>query len=320
MLLLRTAAVSLGLVLLLLAGPGWAQATPPPSGLPEVAPPFGLPKSAPPFGRGKAFAFGLGKGMGKGSAVSAVSYQCLGVETGLSDAGSSFSYLSDEIALEAQLSPVYLDAAAAGDLVKSGGISAPIYGAAAGVETGGMLLQPFDLCSSTAESALDSVVVGTHLTDAGAAGVADVEFVFDYEATLETHSLNGSNDFVAFVEADLVVLGLTEDSFVVSAEGAIVEAPPELSVTDLSDGDHHVYEISGTYVISGQLSYGPGAYNVVTTSLLAGVEAAGVQRAGRSIVAGYASVDAIDAITYEVVSLNPDVSFSFVAAASTGAD
>jgi hypothetical protein len=183
-----------------------------------------------------------------------------------------------------------------------------------------MLLQPFDLCSSTAESALDSVVVGTHLTDAGAAGVADVEFVFDYEATLETHSLNGSNDFVAFVEADLVVLGLTEDSFVVSAEGAIVEAPPELSVTDLSDGDHHVYEISGTYVISGQLSYGPGAYNVVTTSLLAGVEAAGVQRAGRSIVAGYASVDAIDAITYEVVSLNPDVSFSFVAAASTGAD
>jgi hypothetical protein len=283
-----------------------------------LAPPFGLPKSAPPFGRGKAFAFGLGKG--KGSAISAVSYHCLGVEDGLSDEGSPFSYITDEIALEARLSPVYLDAAAAGDLVGSGGVSAPMHGAAAGVETGGMLLQPFDLCSSSAESVLDSVVVGTYLTDAGVSGVADVEFVFDYEATLETQSLEGPHDFAAFIEADLVVLGLTEESFVVSAEGAIVEAPPGLSVTDLSNGDHHVYEISGTYVIPGQLSYGPGAYNVVTTSLLAGAEATGVQRAGGSIVAGFASVDAIDAITYEIVSLDPDVSFSFVATPSHGAD
>ena len=318
MLLFRSCTVLLGLFLLLVAGPGWAQSRPPPSGLPELAPPFGLSKSAPPFGRGKAFAFGLGKG--KGSVISAVSYHCLGVEDGLSDEGSPFSYITDEIALEARLSPVYLDAAAAGDLVGSGGVSAPMHGAAAGVETGGMLLQPFDLCSSSAESVLDSVVVGTHLTEAGASGVADVEFVFDYEATLETQSLEGPHDFAAFIEADLVVLGLTEESFVVSAEGAIVEAPPGLSVTDLSNGDHHVYEISGTYVIPGQLSYGPGAYNVVTTSLLAGAEATGVQRAGGSIVAGFASVDAIDAITYEIVSLDPDVSFSFVATPSHGAD
>ena len=204
--------------------------------------------------------------------------------------------------------------------MESGVVFAPIHGAAAGVETGGMLLQPFDFCSSSAESVLDSVVVGTHLTDAGASGVADVDFVFDYKATLETQSLEGPHDFAAFIEADLVVLGLTEESFVVSAEGAIVEAPPGLSVTDLSNGDHHVYEISGTYVIPGQLSYGPGAYNVVTTSLLAGAEATGVQQAGGSIVAGFASVDAIDAITYEIVSLDPDVSFSFVATPSHGAD
>lgn len=183
-----------------------------------------------------------------------------------------------------------------------------------------MHLQPFDVCSSSAESALDSVVVGTHLTNAAATGVADVQFVFDYEAVLETQSQQGPQDFAAFIEADLVVLGLTEESFVVSAEGAIVEVPAGLSVTERSEGDHHVYEISGTYVIQGQLSYGPGAYNVVTTSLLAGAEATGVDQAGGSIVAGFAAADAIDAITYEIVSLDPEVSFSFVAAGSAGAN
>jgi hypothetical protein len=177
-------------------------------------------------------------------------------------------------------------------------------------------MQPFDVCSSSAESVLDSVVVGTHLVTPEAAGVVDVEFVLDYQATLEIQSLRGPNDFAAFTEAGLTVLGLTEESFAVSAEGEVIEAPPGLTVTDLSDGDHHVYEVSGTYVIPGQLSYGPGVQNVVTTTFLAGSEATGVQQEGALIVAGFAAVDAIDAVTYEILSLDPDVTFEFVSAAS----
>jgi hypothetical protein len=204
--------------------------------------------------------------------------------------------------------------------VETGFVSAPIQGAAASVETGALAMQPFDVCSSSAESVLNSVVVGTHLVTPEAAGVVDVEFVFDYRATLEIQSQWGPNDFAAFTEAGLVVLGLTEESFVVSAEGEVIEAPPELNVTDLSDGDHHVYEVSGTYVIPGQLSYGPGVHNVVTTTFLAGGEATGVQQRGARIVAGFAAVDAIDAVTYEILSLDPVVTFEFVSTASTEAD
>jgi hypothetical protein len=41
-----------------------------------------------------------------------------------------------------------------------------------------------------------------------------------------------------------------------------------------------------------------------------------VQQGGALIVAGFAAVDAIDAVTYEILSLDPDVTFEFVSAAS----
>ncbi len=286
-------------------------------------PPFGLPGSAPPLGTGKGLALGLGKGIGKGigrgkgAAVANVSYHCLGYAESLRESGSAFSYLADSIVLDAGAgSSVALEGEATGDLVEPGVTAVPVQGAAAGVDTAGLALRPYDLCASASRSVLDSLVVGSSASDPAAYGVAEVDFVFRYEAVLELQDGGSDGAFYAFTETSLEVLGLTSDSFRVGAHGEVVESPPGMTVTDLSEGGHHVYEVSGTYVVQGRLFYGPGVANVVQTTFLAGGEVEGLHLEGARIVAGFAAAEALDSLSYEIVSVDPDVTFELLPAVS----
>ncbi len=280
----------------------------PPAGLPDAAPPFGLPASAPPFGKG------VGRGKGKGAAVAAVSYHCLGVSKQLKNQASPYSYLADSIVVDAGAQQATLQGAATGDLVVND-ITVPTQMAGASISTAGLSLQSFDVCGASAQSALNSVVVGSDAANPGASGAAYAEVRFNYHAKLETQNKKGSaGNFSAFTETALKVLGLQEESFTVSATGELVEAPPGLSITNLSNGGHYVYEISGTYVIPVQLFYGAGIRNVVLTTFEATGVVSSVDVKGSKIVAGFASAEALTTLTYEIVSLDPNVSFTFVPA------
>ena len=257
---------------------------------------------------------------GKGKATAAgVTYHCLGFEGDVADRGSPFSYVTDAVVLDAGPSQIVLAGTATGDLAERGVLEAPIQGAAASLETGPLTLQPFDVCTSVARSLLNSVVTGAHQTDPRATGVADVEFLVHYAATLELESLVAPADFVAFTEITLEVPGLASASFTVSSDGEVTQVPEGLVVEDRSEGDLRVYVVTGTYVVPGQLSYGPNATNVVKTTLLAGGETAEVRVAGGRVVAGSAGVDAIDSLEYEIHSLDPNVVFRFALEAPTPA-
>jgi len=284
----------------------------PPTGLPDNAPPFGLPDSAPPFGRG----IGKGMGKGKGHAVAGVSYHCLGVAKQTLNQGSPYSYLADSIVLDAGQG-VTLNGTATGDLVVDNETTVPTHMAGASISTDGLMLQPFDTCGTSAGSALNSVVVGVDQTNSSAVGAAYVEFRFNYHAKLEFQNTGSEGDFSAFTEATLHVLGYQEESFKVSADGKLTEAPPGLTVTDLSVGDHFLYEVAGTHVVEGQLYYGSDVTNIVQTTFQASGEVTGLNIKGSKIVAGFASAEALNTLTYEIVSLDPNISFSFVPAQAT---
>lgn len=280
----------------------------PPTGLPGDAPPFGLPDSAPPFGKG------IGKG--KGLAVAGVSYHCLGVAKQTLNQGSPYSYLADSIVLDAGQG-VKLEGTATSDLVVDNATTVPTHMAGASITTDGLMLQPFDTCGTTAGSVLNSVVVGVDQTDSSVVGAAYVEFRFNYHAKLEFQNTGSEGDFSAFTETTLHVLGYQEESFKVSADGKLTEAPPGLTVTDMSVGDHFLYEVAGTHVVEGQLYYGPDVTNIVQTTFQASGEATGLNIEGSKIVAGFASAEALNTLTYEIVSLDPNISFSFVPAKAT---
>jgi hypothetical protein len=66
--------------------------------------------------------------------------------------------------------------------------------------------------------------------------------------------------------------------------------------------------------VEGQLFYGEGITNIVQTTFQASGEVTRMNIEGSKIVAGYASAEALNTLTYEIVSLDPNVSFSFVPA------
>lgn len=285
----------------------------PPGGLPTAAPPFGLPDSAPPFGTG----IGKGRGKGKGSAVARVSYHCLGLAKQLQNQDAPYSYLADSIVMDAGGNEAALEGAATSDLVAEGAVATvPTHMAGASIKTAGLSLQSFDSCGASAQSVLNSVVMGVDQTDPEASGAAYVVFKFNvFGLKLETQSASGSEGmFSASTQTTLNVLGLEPESFTVSANGKLVDAPPGLSITDLSDGDHYLYEISGTHEVSGTLFYGPGIRNIVQTTFAATGKVSGLDIQGSKMVAGFASAEAVNSIAYEIVSLEPNVSFSFVPA------
>lgn len=301
---------------LAVAAPAAAQSSPPPNvpalgppfGLPP-GPPFGLPGTAPPdFSKGK----GKRKGMGSGKTSADVTYSCLGVAEATRDHGSPFSYVEDAVELRRGASSVFLEGVASGEL--AGGGFAPTQGAAASLESEGMTLLSFDACDSSAGTVLASIATGAHLDDVSAEGMADVEFHVHYQATLELDASLGS--FTAYTGSELEVLGLSVDSFEVSSDGEVVDAPPGLTVTDRSFGSHRIYDVAGTYVIPGQLRYGPEVENVVRTRFFAGGAVAETGR--RGVAAGFAGAEALDTVSYEIVSLDPDVVFEFVEASDSG--
>jgi hypothetical protein len=305
---LRMPSFTFAIAMSLVAFSGLSNAAPP-AGLPDAAPPFGLPDSAPPFGKG------VGRGKGKGASVAAVSYHCLGVGKQLKNQASPYSYLADSIVVDAGAQQATLEGAATGDLVVNDIATVPTHMAGASISTAGLSLQSFDVCGTSAQSALNSVVIGFDAANPGATGVAYAEVRFNYHARLETQNDKGSaGSFSAFTQTTLNVLGLQEESFTVSATGELVEAPPGLSVVDLSNGGHFVYEISGTYVVPVQLFYGAGIKNVVLTTFEAAGVVSSVDVTGSKVVAGFASAEALKTLTYEIVSLDPNVSFSFVPA------
>jgi hypothetical protein len=293
------AAIVSFLVLCGVAGAAHAQ----PAGVPPQNPPSDVP---PPFAKGQG---------GKGNAD--VSFNCLGVAGSVGDSGSPFAYVADAVELQSGAASVFLEGSASGDL-PGDGLVAPVQGAAASIGTQGLALQPFDFCDNSAGSVLSTVVTGSHLFDPLASGRADVEFHVHYHAVLQTEGTGGS--FTAYTGTELAVLGVSFDSFEVSASGDIVSAPPGLSVTEILLDGATAYEVSGTQVIPGQLAYGEGATNVVETTFFAGGHLEAVNAQGSSIVAGVAAAEAIDSISYEVVSLDPDVAFSFEEVSGHSAD
>ena len=281
-----------------------------PFGLPDSAPPFGLPDSAPPVGRGK------GKGKGKnGNSVATVSYHCLGISQQVNHQDAAYSYLADSIVVDANGSETTLEGAATGDLVSDETGFVPTHMAGASLSTEGLSLQSFDACGAAAQSTLKSFVVGIDEANPEISGSAYAEIVFNYNVRLETHdSGRQKGNFSAFTETTLQVLGLHSDSFTVSIDGELVDAPPGLEVTDLSNGDHHVYQISGSYSVPLQLFYGNGITNIVLTTFEAAGGVSEVDVKGSKIVAGFASAEALETLTYEVVSLDPNVTFTFLPA------
>jgi hypothetical protein len=153
-----------------------------------------------------------GCNQGKGKGVTKVSYNCLGVLEKVHQKASPFSYIADSIVVEAGNWSVFLGGEASADPGNS--LYLPLQGAAASIDTDALSLQPFDICGSSAGSVLDSVVIRLDLADPNASGVADVEFRFNYEATLAFQNLRWSRgEFAAYTNTSLEVLGLTRDSF-----------------------------------------------------------------------------------------------------------
>jgi hypothetical protein len=270
----------------------------------------GLPVSSA-HALGKGIGIGKGIGKGKGLAVSAVSYHCLGHSSQQVNAGSPYSYLADSLVLDAGNGVITHEGAATGDLVVDS--ATPAQMAAANVTTEGLTLQPFDTCSTSSGSLLTSVVKGVSLGDQATSGAAYVEFRFNYHARLEFQN-NGDPEggFSAYTETAMEIPGMPQQTFRVTAEGNIVDVPAGITVTDLSAGSHYVYEVSGTYTVEGQLFYGPEVTNVVQTMFTAGGKISSTAVDGGSrIVAGFASAEAMNTLTYEVNSLDPNVVFSF---------
>ena len=273
----------------------------PPAGLPDSAPPFGLPDSAPPFGKGK------------GAGVATISYHCLGVAKRLKSKTSPYSYLADSIVVDAGGGETTLEGAATGDLVSNDVGVVPTHMAGASISAAGLSLQSFDTCGASAQSVLSSAIVGTDASNPDSTGAAYAEIKVNYHVQLETHDSQGpAGIFSAFAETTLEVIGIRSESFTVSANGQLVDAPPGLTVTDLSNGDHHVYQVSGTYTVPVQLFYGNGISNIVLTSFEAAGAVSQVDVRGSKIIAGFAAAEALDTLTFEVVSLDPHVSFAFL--------
>jgi hypothetical protein len=310
------------------SGPSYAKGNPSP-GEPDLVPSAGLADSAPPgkgIGKGKAKgivegkakakgivegkakAWGIGKVIpkGKGVAVAGVSYHCLGEAKQKHKQGSPYSYLADSIVMDAGGQSATLEGAATSDLVYDDGNMVPTHMAAASINTSGLMLRTFDTCGTSAGSILNAVVTGEDQTNSSTSGTTYVEFRFNYHA-----KLGGSGDnFTAFTEATLHVPGFQEESFKVSADGKLIDAPPGMSITDLSVGKDYLYEIQGMYTVEGQLNYGPNVKNKVHTMFEANGKVTGIS--GSKMVAGFASTEALNTLTYEIVSLDPNVSFSFV--------
>lgn len=279
---------------------------------PSDPPPNGLPDSAP-----------LGKGIGKGPSVARVSYHCLGIEKTVVDGQSSYSYLADSMVVDAGGGSASLEGAATADLVADDAGVSPGQMAGASVTSGGMTYQSFDTCGTSATSVLNAVVMGEFQGNASAAGTAAVEFRFNYNVKLEfQNNTDSDGGLTAFTSTSLQVLGLEPQSFQVNADGKLINAPDGLTVADQSvDSDgHNVYLVSGTYTITGTLNYGHGVTNVVQTTFEAGAEATGVEVNGSAIIVdGFAAAEAVDSITYEIISLDPNVAFWFEGEQAPGA-
>jgi hypothetical protein len=265
----------------------------------------------------QAQAMGKGIGKGKGHAVAGVSYHCLGVDKQAHRGGSTYSYFADSVVLDAGDQSVMLEGAATSDLVVSDAVTVPKHMAGASVMTDALTLQPFDICGTSAESILNAVVVGVDKANPDTSGSAYVQFVFNLHAKLEFQKNGGTGGaYSALTETTLQVLGLGRESFKVSANGALVEAPPGVTVTDLSTEDHFVYEVEGKHVVDAQLYYGKDANgedvkNIVQTTFAATGSVTGLDIGEAQIVAGFASAEALNTLTYEIVSLDPSISFSF---------
>jgi hypothetical protein len=273
-----------------------------------------------------AEAIGKGIGKGKGLAVAGVSYHCLGVAKQAHSQGSPYSYFADSVVLDAGGQSVTLEGAATSDLVVGSAATVPTHMAGASVKTDALRLQPFDVCGTSAESILNAVVVGVDNTNPDTSGSAYVQFVFNLHAKLEFQKTKGSGGaYSALTETTLQLLGLGRESFKVSANGELVEAPPGVTVTDLSTDDHFVYEVEGKHVIDAQLYYGKDVNgedvkNIVQTTFAATGSVTGLDIGRAQIVAGFASAEALNTLTYEIVSLDPSISFSFQPPEEAGHD
>ena len=285
------------------------------AGQPNVDPSAGLQSATLPNGRGLGKGLGKGLGRGKGVAVAGVSYHCLGVSKQIHNQGSPYSYLADSMVMDAGNQAVTVEGAATSDLVMDGENTIPTLMAAASIKTDGLTLQTFDTCGTSAGSILNAEVMGVDQTDSSTSGATYVIYIFKYHARLA-----GSGDnFTASTEATLHVPGFQEASFKVSADGKLIDAPPELMVTNLSVGKDFLYEVEGEYTVEGGvLFYGPNVTNIVQTTFQANGDVTDIT--GSKMVAGYASAEALNTLTYEIVSLDPNIAFSFVPAQATGDD
>lgn len=269
---------------------------------------------------GKAIGKGIGKG--KGVAVAGTSYYCLGVEQANNQVGSPYSLYADSIVIDGEQSNATLEGAATGELVIGYDATVPTHMAGASVKT--MILQPFNVCAASAGSILNAVVVGADNANPEVAGTAPVQFVFDVDIKLEFQKSDDSEGiFSSLAETTLQVLGLDKESFKVSAQGdqLEVEAPQDLTVTDLSDGEQYLFEIKGKHAIDGFLNYGmvngEPVENIVQTTFVVSGEVTGLDIEGSQIVAGFANAEAMNTLTYKINSLDPNVTFSILAPETT---
>jgi len=262
---------------------------------------------------GKGWLGGKGKG-GKHGAFAWVSYYCLGRSDEMSKSRPNAAYIENSVVLEDGYKPVLLDAIASSGVSYDKGTYGPVHRAGAAMKSWGMKLHPYDECASYADSALDAVVIGTHRYP-GQWGEADVEFVIHYDATFEIREkyAYGTSGFAALTDASLEVLGVPLDEFEVLATKRRVKAPPGLHVADISSYGVRRYRVWGERTVYGRLAYGYGTASVVSTKLSAGSGIRG-SKYKYTTVSGYAIADALDSMTYEIRSLDPDVSFTFLEA------
>ncbi|MEN8158566.1 MAG: hypothetical protein ABFS41_00685 [Myxococcota bacterium] len=258
-------------------------------------------------GAGVAHA-GAGKKKGMDGTGVDVSFNCFGVADSVGDAGSPLSYVADAVEIQHGSASVFLEGSASAAL-PGDGLTSPLHGASASLGTPSLALQPSDFCDTSAGSVLASVVTGSHLLDPTATGWADVEFHVHYDAILHSEGTGGI--FTAYTGTELAVLGVSFDSFEVTASGDIVSAPPGFSVTESIIDGARVSVISGLLVIPGQLAFGKGATNTIESTFFAGGFLESVSTDGATIVAGVAAAEALDTISYEIKSLDPNVVFAF---------
>ena len=198
----------------------------------------------------------------------------------------------------------------------------PTQGASGSLDALDVTLLPSDRCVVNGGNILLSRIFGVSTTAPQSSGTADAIVRFSYSGLHEYEDLAGDADWKAAASVFLFMPPSRSDSFeVASSSKTGLSMPAGFSAQDVSVGGRVGHLITGTVEIEATSSYGPSAMNELEVTHFGGGSFDGfsLSQGGESMVSGSASWNGLTTLTYEVVSMDPDVDFSLTALPEPGA-